>query len=73
MKKIVLGFVLGSVLTGVSFAAAGAYNLFPIVDWETDPVACYKRQGKAALIASLDEQGYLASDWQAFCLVSDGK
>lgn len=67
MKAFVIGviFVLLTVVTVLAHSAT--YTLSPILEAE-DPAKCAKSGGKAALVAEIDENGYLTTEWEAFCL-----
>lgn len=68
MKQFVIGLVIGVSLLGSVWAADVAYNLRPLSE-EKGPAACAADHGKAALVAEIDEDGYLTTEWEPFCLI----
>ena len=69
MKQFLSGVVIALVLTaGFALAAEKTFQLRPIIA-ATDPAQCAAHKGKAALVATIDEKGYLTSEWESFCLL----
>lgn len=71
MKRFITGLVFGSVLAGLALAGPipAAITLIELDGIEMTPTACAAKGGHAALIADIDENGYLTSEWEAFCAV----